>query len=319
LHQRLPAQASVRPSCTLFRVPFQDPLAGRLTADFCFYGVPYEGGRTGLAGAALGPDALREYSKNLPSMLQLESGRSAGWYDYDEDRLVLREATLVDAGNVLVAPGEAPAEAFQRVTDLVESIVRARVIPVGFGGDHSVTAPALRGFGGRELTVVQFDAHSDLEDMLPPEILHHGNVMRRALELPGIRQVIALGLRGYGVASDQLKDWTSPRLSASQLRRGGVPAMLELLPDGPVYVTVDLDVLDPSYVPAVGTPLPGGLSPMFLKELLWALGTTVDVAGFDFVELSPRDSNEVSLAIAAELVLTLAGAVYERLYGRVPS
>jgi agmatinase len=319
LQSSLPPQLAVQPERGLFRLPLHDPLQGPLTADFCFFGVPYEAGRTGLPGAALGPDALRDYSRNLPCLADLETGHSLGWYDYDTERLVLRGATMADAGNVMVPPGEPPPEAFGRISALVEAIVRCRAIPVGLGGDHSITAPILRGFGGRELTVVQFDAHTDLEDTLPPETLHHGNVMCRALEIPGVQGVIAMGLRGFGVASRALEEWRAPRLSASQLRAGGVPAMLGLVPPGPIYVTVDLDVLDPSFVPAVGTPLPGGLSPMLLKELLWALGRSAEVIGFDFVELSPRDSSEVSLAIAAELALTLAGAVYERLYEGPPA
>jgi agmatinase len=318
LHNRLPPHLTIQTQQTLFRVPRLDPETQIEACDLCFFGVPYEGGRTGLAGAAWGPDRLRAYSQSLAHTVSVEDGRSAGWYDYDEGRHLLRHSTLYDAGNVVVVPGEASSEMFHRIDQLVRCILRSQGVPVGLGGDHSITAPILRGFGGRELTVVQFDAHADLEDLAPPEILHHGNVMRRALELPGIRCVAALGVRGYGVAPEA--DARNPWLSARTLRRRGAQAMIDILPkDTPVYVTVDLDVLDPAYAPEVGTPQPGGLAPDELKALLWELGTTLEVAGFDVVELSPRDTNEVSLAIAADLILTLAGAVYQRMYsGPVP-
>jgi agmatinase len=317
LHSRPPPSLTSRPAACLFRVPFHDPRQALAAADFCFYGVPYEGGRTGLPGAGDGPDALRSYTHSLPCTVALDSGHGAGWYDYDARRLLLRDAALVDAGNVLALPGEPPSEVFDRVTALVSDLVAARAVPVALGGDHSITLPILRGFGGRPLSIVHFDAHSDLEDVLPPEVLHHGNVLRQARRLPGVRRVLSLGLRGVGAEPqpEDLAGWDW--LSASELRRGGVAAMLEALPrDGPVYVTLDLDVLDPCYAAAVGTPLPGGLTPWLLKELLWALGTTVDVVGFDLVELSPRDQDEASLATAAELLLTLAGAVYRRLCGQ---
>src|SRR5262249_4094770 len=152
---------------------------------------------------------------------------------------------LFDAGNVGVVPGEAPTELFARISQVVESILKSRIIPVGLGGDHSITAPILRGFGGRELTVVQFDAHSDREDLIPPEILHHGNVMRRSLELRGIRRIVGLGLRGMGLLPEPTlrHNW----ISAQTLRRRGSEAMFEALPaEGPFYVTVDLDVIDPA-------------------------------------------------------------------------
>ena len=314
LESSAPTQLTRTPELSLFRVPTCDPGVGMWPADFCFFGVPYELGRTGLAGASAGPDSLRGYSQTLFSGVDLDTGRISGWFDYDRRRTLLRAASLVDAGNVLTLPGEAPVDIFVRVSELVDTLLRAHAIPVGLGGDHSITAPILRGYGGREVSVVHFDAHSDLEDVLPPETLHHGNVIRRVLELPGIRDVSSFGLRGLGSQhqeSDLVRwSWTS----ASELREGGVELLVSRLPrGGPVYVTVDLDVIDPAYVPAVGTPLPGGLSPTLLKELLWAVGSHLDVVGIDFVELSPRGESDVSLGIASELILTLVGAVHERM------
>lgn len=319
LQSSAPTQLTRTPELSFLRMPTCDPGVEVWPADFGFFGVPYELGRTGLAGASAGPDSLRGYSQALFSGVDLDTGRISGWYDYDRRRTLLRDATLVDAGNVLTLPGEAPADIFIRVTELVEALLRSRIIPIGLGGDHSITAPILRGYGGREVSVVHFDAHSDLEDVLPPETLHHGNVIRRVLELPGIRDVSTFGLRGLGSqppSSDLVRwSWTS----ASELREGGVDLLLSRLPrEAPVYVTVDLDVIDPAYVPAVGTPLPGGLSPTLLKDLLWAVGTHVEVVGIDFVELSPRGESDVSLGIATELILTLAGAVHERVNRSAP-
>ncbi len=295
----------------MFGLPFAEPRESPVSCDFCFFGVPYEKGRTGLPGAAEAPDSLRAYSGNLPALVSTETGRNQGWLDYDLDRPLLRDALLMDAGNILSFPGEPPAKVFRRVTELLEAILQSDAIPVAIGGDHSITAPILRGFGKNRLKVVQFDAHTDLDNLIPGGVLHHGNVIRRALELPNVEQVFSLGLRGITPLPQNFQEWDSPRLSARQLRQGGVQAMLDLLGEpGPVYVTLDLDVLDPAYLPAVGTPAPGGLDPGLLKELLWSLGSSMEVVGFDIVELSPRDHGVTSLALATEMLLTLAGAIY---------
>ncbi len=190
-----------------------------------------------------------------------------------------------------------------------ESLFAEGRFPITLGGEHSITAPLLRAAAETypELSILQFDAHSDLRDSFPPGGRDsHASVMRRALEItPNLVQV--------GVRSFSEEDLIS---CPEQVRRFITPARLEDDFDAAlaeiisrlsenVYITIDMDVFDPSSAPGVGTPEPGGLSWRQITKILRAVFKTKKVIGADVVETAPIPGQVVTEFLAARLVAKL--------------
>ena len=292
------------------------PAHAAAVPDYTFLGVPFDHGNHGEPGARFGPGAVRDAAVelHLQDTPDPATGRSAGWHNNDTDSAVLAGAALADEGNVYVAPGEAPGRVFEKVRSVVADIRGRGSFPVVLGGDHSISYPVLSAYD-EPLAVFHLDAHSDMAPYHPGIENHHGNVMSRALGLPHVRAIYQVGLRGTTPVSQLRTDQRRPLVaSPARMRALGVAGVLERIPaTHPLYVSVDIDVLDPAGAPGTSTPVPGGLGFEEVRDLLRALGAGRRCIGFDIVEVNPRrDVNRVTAHAALELTLAFLGAHFER-------
>ncbi|HEV8674885.1 MAG TPA: agmatinase [Methylomirabilota bacterium] len=241
------------------------------------YGIPFEGRVNQRKGAALGPGAIRRASDLIETYAPALG-------------LDLTELALADAGDVPVAAGE-PRAALAAVRAELEAALDPRQRWIVLGGDHTVTAPvvevALRHYP--DLRVVQFDAHPDLRREFLGESWNYASAMSRVLDRLPPDRLYQIGLR-----TGDREEWAPPRGthvypgwagSASQAAAEVAVAVA----GHPLYVTIDIDVLDPAIAPGTGSPEPGGIA---VADLLTALrylgqGGATRVIGFDLVEVSP--------------------------------
>jgi len=312
--QNVPQVRAPQP-LTMYGVPAAADLR-TLQADVVFLGVPYDLGHNSLPGARLGPAAIRAASAiGGPS-------RADGFYDRETGEPFMKGVRLVDAGDVVI-PTANVSQSLANVTSAIASIIARGAMPVIFGGDHSITFAVLRGFEAseRKIHVIHLDSHQDfaptVDKSTGQSIIQHGNHLRHAIELPWIGGLTMLGLRGLahgngGVASDARAN-NATMFSASQVMKMGPTAVAARIPAADAYyVTIDIDVLDPSIAPATGTPVPGGFSYYQMCELLDALASKGRLVGCDITEVSPPyDHNNETSLLASYLGLRFLESIYK--------
>ncbi len=267
------------------------------------HATPYETGQAShCAGApAVLRAALTGYS------------RLADHYDFDIGGM--RPVNAVDCGDVPGDPADPPGNR-AAITGAVRALLDAGAIPVVLGGDDSVPIPMFRAFEGRgPLTVVQIDAHLDWRDEVRGEKYGWSSPMRRAAEMPWIRRMVQVGLRGIGSArAEEVADaraWGSRLVPAADVHRHGIARVLDMVDaDASCLVTLDCDGLDPSILPAVLARAPGGLLYWQVLELLAGLAARCRIVGFDLVEFMPsRDTTGIGALTAARLVCNAIAAI----------
>jgi agmatinase len=267
------------------------------------HATPYEAGKPSHSAGA--PAALRAALTGY--------NRLPDHYDFDLGGL--RPDGAVDCGDVPGDPAD-PAGNREAITKAVRALLVAEAIPVVLGGDDSVPIPMFRAFEGRgPLTVVQIDAHLDWRDEVRGERYGWSSPMRRASEMPWIRGMVQVGLRGVGSArAAEVADaraWGSRLVSAAEVHRHGVAPVLDLVEaNADCVVTLDCDGMDPSVLPAVAAPVPGGLLYWQVLELFTGLAAKCRIVGFDLVEFVPsRDPTGVVALTAARLVCNAIAAI----------
>ncbi|MBA3688414.1 MAG: arginase family protein [Chloroflexi bacterium] len=269
------------------------------------FGVPYPSpGHT--AGCADAPDAIRARSRRLANF--------ADHHDFDLDApmlVVSPPLRVVDAGDVNGTPDDGPGNA-ARAEVAVRSLLATAAIPIVLGGDDSVPIPVLRAYaGGAPLTILQVDAHLDFRDEVAGVRDGYSSPMRRASEMDHVERIVQVGLRGVGSARPA--DVAAARaagnvlITARELREGGVPRVLEQVPQGAsLFIVVDLDGLDPSVAPAVSAISPGGLSYDEVGDLMGGAAARCHVVGAAFTELVPAlDVNGLSALVVVRMVMRL--------------
>jgi agmatinase len=288
----------------------------QLTADVVFLGVPYDLGHGSIPGTRLGPAAIRQAS-NTGGPLTASDG---GFYDRETGAVILKGVKVADAGDVVI-PTANVDQSLANVTAAVAAIVAHHAMPVVIGGDHSITFGVLRGFreAGRKIQVVHLDSHQDFgatSDASGP-FFGHGNHLRHAMTLPWIGGITMMGLRGLvrggGETGADARRMGIETLSASQIIQMGPAAAAARIPaaDG-YYVTIDIDVIDPSIAPATGTPVPGGFSYYQICDLLAAIAARGHIVGFDIMEVSPPyDHNNETSLLASYVGLRFLGSIFQ--------
>ena len=288
------------------RAPQRD-LASAWQSRAAVLGVPTDLAVGLRPGARWAPRALREAS--LRYALAPE-----GFFDLARGRTVLAGFDLVDAGDVALAglSGEAARE---RITAAARAVRERTEFAVFLGGDHSISFPLLRAYDDvRDLHVVQLDAHLDYSDRRGEDRFSNGSPFRRAVEaMANLRHVSVVGLRGIR---------TDPEAHAAALARGhalvsadavhdDLNAVVAQLPSGrSVYLSFDVDVLDPSLLPGTGSPEVDGLSYRQVAGLVRAVAERNRLVGADVVELAPHlDGSGLSAWVAARAVIDLFAAV----------
>lgn len=304
------AQGVVRHGfASFFRAPVVEDLE-TWRADVGFVGVPFDAGTNDRPGARFGPAAIRDASVRYEP--ETEWG---GWIDAESGRRILQGVSMADVGDVDVRTIDL-LDNFAIISEAARLVRRNCRVPVFIGGDHAITFPIVRAFDDTPLTLVQFDAHQDYTDEKYGVRYSHDNHMRRSSELPHVRQIVNIGLRGvlerFEPYEAALRDGVAI-VPAERIVREGVPAALGGIPaGGPAYVTIDIDVLDPSGAPGTGYPEPGGINYYQLKEALLLVARRFDVIGFDLAEVDPvYDSAGVTSRIAAKLILDFLGAIFD--------
>ena len=284
----------------------QRDLASEWQADAAVLGLPTDAAVGFRRGARWAPRALRDAS--LRYALTPE-----GFFDLTRGETLLAGFDLVDAGDVPLA-GLAPEHARERITVAATALrVRAR-LPLFLGGDHSLSFPLLCAFRDvPELHVVQLDAHLDYSDRRGKDRYSNGSPFRRAVEaLPNLVHVSVIGLRGIR---------TDPEAYAAALARGhtlitseavhdDLNAVIARLPEGrQVYLSYDVDVLDPALLPGTGSPEVDGLGYRQAAALVAATAERNHLLGADLVELAPTlDPTGRSALVAARAVMDLFAA-----------
>jgi agmatinase len=236
-------------------------------------------------------------------------------HDFDLGGPLLGEAgaRVADCGDLAYDEADAPGNR-ERIRAAVAAILARGARPVVLGGDDSIPIPVLQAFeGGGPLTVVQIDAHIDWRDEVQGERFGLSSTMRRASEMPWVERIVQVGARAMGSAREgdyrDALDWGVDFVLARDFHGRGPQAVLDLVPEGAeVLVSLDVDGLDPSIMPAVIGPAPGGLGYWDMVEILHGLAGKAKLAGFDIVEFMPaRDPQGLAALTAARIVCNVLG------------
>jgi len=266
---------------TFMRLPQK---AGPAGLDACFVGVPFDLGTSNRPGARFGPRQIRAESAMLRP------------YNTATGADPFRRLAVTDVGDVAINPYDLQ-DSLVRIEAAFEEIAAAGCKPLTMGGDHTIALPILRALARRygPLGMVHVDAHSDSGDLMFGQPIAHGTPFRRAVEegLLAPRRVVQIGLRGAGYAPDHF-DW--PRAQGFRLvpaeecwHRSLAPLMAEVraqLGAGPVYLSFDIDGVDPTFAPGTGTPEVAGLTSIQAMEAVRGC-RGLELVGCDLVEVSP--------------------------------
>src|SRR2546425_11903416 len=309
------------PDVTFLGVPRCDlgDLATFEGADVVIIGAPYDAGTSYRAGARFGPKMIRT-TDYLP-------------HDASRPHLALRvdplqDLRVVDAGDIEMAgvEGQAALNALERA---VQTAAEAGAIPLVLGGDHTITWPDVTGVarakGWGRVSVIHFDAHADTGDVQWGNLIGHGLPMRGLIESGACRgaRFLQIGLRGCWPEPPTLKWMAEQGMRSFEMHEVGSRGLDAVLGeafaiavddcDG-VFVSVDLDVVDPGMAPGTGTPEPGGFTSRQLLDAVRRIGVEMPVAGMDVVEGSPPyDAAEITAFLANRVVLEmLAGIAFRR-------
>jgi agmatinase len=279
--------------------------AGRVSV----IGVPYDLlSRTG-PGAANGPPALRVASSNPGYCLDETSGLPAGWFDYYENCQILSAISFADLGDITFPHGASASELGRRLGAVVARCYKLGSFPLLFGGDHSLTYWSVKALAEQPLSILHLDAHSDLAE-IPGPVHCNASVATALLGLPGVDSLITVGLRGIlPVRQDPVRS-RHHLVSVKGLREKGAEAIIYLLPpDLPCYISLDVDVLDPSIAPGTNSPEPDGLSFQEVREILVTAGKRRRIIAADVVEINAlHDTRLLTAKLATRLILSLLGS-----------
>ncbi len=267
--------------------------------DAALVGVPMDLGVTNRAGARLGPRAVRGVERIGP-------------YEHVLGRAPLTELSVADIGDVPMRSRFSLADCHADIEAHFAKLSAAGVVPLAVGGDHSITWPILRALGReRPVGMVHFDAHCDTSGAYEGSKFHHGAPFRMAV-LDGVldpERTIQIGIRGGAEFLWEFSyDSGMTVIHAEDIDRMGVDGVIakarDVVGDGPVYVTFDVDGLDPSFAPGTGTPESGGFSMREALAMLRGLAG-LDIVGADVVEVAPQyDPSTVTAQNAAQVLFT---------------
>jgi len=276
-------------------------------ADVGILGVPFDIALGYRPGARFAPRAIREASLRF-------SLTPAGFYDLRQKRPRLEGLELRDAGDVDV-PSLEPQLARQRIEAAARQLRSKVRLPIFLGGDHSITHPVLRAFDDvKDLHVVQIDAHLDFTNERDSTRYSNSSAFRRAVEdVPNLKHITTVGLRGFRFDREAVEAALGrghrliPIWEMDDLER-----VVEQLPKGKrVYLSFDVDALDPSVFPATSSPEVEGLSYAQVMRLIEGTCERNRVVGFDLVEMTPHlDTSGNSALLAARLIMETIMAVF---------
>lgn len=294
---------------TFMRLPAVGGLRG---LDVAVLGIPMDIGTSWRSGTRFGPKQIRAESAMIrPYNMATGAAPFEGLQVADVGDLAINTFSLADSLRI--------------IKESYDAILSHDVIPVAMGGDHSITLPILRAIAGKygPVALVHVDAHADVNDDMFGEKETHGTVFRRAYEEGLIQpdKTYQIGIRGTGYAADDFTEaqgWGFQQFPAQELWHrslAGIGSEIRRdIGDRPVYVTYDIDSLDPAYAPGTGTPEIGGLTTPQALELIRSLAGA-NIVGCDLVEVSPPYDPTGNTALTGanllyELLCVLPGVVH---------
>ena len=309
------------PDATFLGVPgadLADP-SSWAGADVLIIGAPFDGGTSHRPGARFGPQAIRftDYLPHDGSRPHLALGVDP-----------LTELRVLDAGDVEMPSGETE-RSLRSLEQAVHTAASGGAIPVVLGGDHTIALPDATGvarqIGWGRLSMIHFDAHADTGETQLGSLYGHGTPMRRLIESGAVRgdRFLQIGLRGYWPEPPTLAWMAQQRMRSYEMTEVVSRGLDECLTEAfaialddcdAVFLSVDIDVVDPGLAPGTGTPEPGGLSSRQLLDAVRRIAIELPVAGMDVVEVAPPyDHAEVTAYLANRVVLeALSGIAWRR-------
>ena len=284
-------------------------------ADVVILGAPFDGGTSFRSGARFGPKAMREacylaHDGSRPSLAMRVDG--------------LKDLKVLDAGDVEMFSGDA-ATAIKNLEDAVTKISSSGAIPIVLGGDHTIAWPDATGVararGWGRVSMLHFDAHADTGDVEFGSLIGHGQPMRRLIESGAIRgdRFLQIGLRGYWPPPSILEWMAQQKMRSYEMTEITTRGLQECLTEAfaiatdeceGVYLSVDIDVVDPGNAPGTGTPEPGGLSSRQLLDSVRRICYELPVVGVEVVEVSPPyDHADITAMLGNRVVLEALSAI----------
>lgn len=276
-------------------------------ADIVVFGIPFDGGVSFRAGAKDGPRELREITYSI--------------YPITERWESFPDLKVLDLGDIEEKDRE---KMFKKAEEIAYQAIKAKKLLTLIGGDHSTTIPVLRGIDRalkEPLGVIHLDAHFDLCDEIDGNYLSHGSTERRTLELKNISDIGSIffvGVRSVeALELSFIRDKKINILKAMDIRWQGVSKSLERIRGKMkkfprIYLTIDIDVLDPAYAPGTGTPQFGGLDSRELLDLLYGI-FELPIIGFDVVEVAPGlDDSKIAIFAARKIITECWGHYYRK-------
>lgn len=279
-------------------------------ADIVVFGIPYDGAVSFREGSKDGPRSIRDLSYHVTPTSE----------EFD----VFEELKVKDIGDFYGATQE---ELFKKVEEKVAELVEKKKFFMMLGGDHSTTIPVLRGINrslGEEFGIIHVDAHFDLCDSLGGNPLSHGCPARRGSELEwvgGSENIYFLAIRS--IETDELefmKHNPVHVISAKKFHQMGTEKVLDTVAEHfkdkkHIYLTFDIDALDPAFAGGTGTPQFGGITSREVLDLVYGISKRLPLIGFDIVEVAPSLDDSLSSSFAArKLILEIWSQIYKKLY-----
>ena len=262
-------------------------------SDFIIFGVPYDKTTSFRQGAAYGPSKIREASWNFETF-NLRSGFDLG------------DVRCHDYGDIDVK-ADSPDAMIKKVTKFTSKILSKNKFPIGIGGEHSITSGIIYAFP-RDISVVCLDAHIDYREIYENETFNHACTIKRISDHVDIKNIAVLGIRS--AEKDEFLQAEKDGLffiDAEKIREIGIKKTLEetktYLKANKIYLSLDIDVIDPAYAPGVSTPEPFGLHPLDIVEFISFFSK--EMVGFDVTEVCPTFDNGESAILAAKFVRIL--------------
>ena len=298
---------------SFLKLPIIENLSN-LNTDVGFLGIPYDVGNSWRPGTRFGPREIRNYSTRYSGW---GGSQQKGYWDINQNKRFLEDISMSDCGDVDVAYYDIERNK-KTITQTVKKILKAGTFPVVIGGDHSITYPCICAFEDfKSLDIIQIDAHLDWIDEVDGIRYANGSPMRRSMELDFTNKMVQLGIRcirsresDYNFAKSQ----GSQIFTRQDIRQKGVDEIVEKLPPlGNVYVSIDIDGLDPSIAPGTGSPTVDGLLYYEVINLLKGITKKSNVVGFDIVEVNPMvDLSGQTCLLATTLILEFLGMIFDQ-------
>lgn len=283
--------------------------------DVAIVGAPFDLATTNRPGARFGPRALRTLAYE------------PGTYHMDLDIEIFDHLEVVDFGDAHCPHGDIETS-HANIRQRVHEVASRRIVPIVLGGDHSITLPSATAvadaYGHGKVGIVHFDAHADTADRIDGNLLSHGTPMRRLIEsdaVPGTH-FVQVGLRGYWPPREVF-DWMTARgmrwFTMQEIwERGFRAVMADAITHASsmaeyLYLSIDIDSLDPSYAPGTGTPEPGGIVAADLLRMVREICREQHVVGVDIVEVAPAyDVSDLTVNVAHRLAFECLGGLAAR-------